>query len=460
MSSTNLVTIRSKTNLFNKSRSQDALNEMDSEQKIKVLDQLEIGDHIVVSIDLKSYCHAILESVDLEKHTIQIIYYDDTHTQCSLSEYSLSEPTECRVVGVKRDLINVNFSQISIYKVIYELTENCLPLEETIQKAQKCLGQTKYNIFVNNDEHFCIFCKTGKAAKLFIVNPNDIRAKNIIGKDLSEKVIGNLAQEGVHILLVNTAKHIATKFPRSAVSAGLPAAAEAAGSVIGVGIEGISMGVDLYKAHKNFKEGKTSEMKFKKYIARRVTRGTMGVAGGVAGGILGQMVIPVPVVGAVVGSLVGGIVGAAAGQVEGLLLGELIEVIDNKIKENDKKDQKIEEKFNVIQKLVFRFDKDILKADNYAHLTEINVDIVEKEELNLLRKEGAIVENISSQINDDDYEIYILDDSNEVVTNLNLDGALDENGIIDKRKSIEAFSSIQLPDNINVFFKVLEQGDD
>lgn len=42
-------------------------------------------------------------------------------------------------------------------------------------------------------------------------------------------------------------------------------------------------------------------MKFKKYIARRVTRGTMSVTGGIAGGILGQMVIPIPVVGAVVG---------------------------------------------------------------------------------------------------------------------------------------------------------------
>lgn len=94
----------------------------------------------------------------------------------------------------------------------------------------------------------------------------------------------NLAQEGGQILLVNTAKHIATKFPRSALSAGLPAAAEVAGGLIGVAVEGFSTTYDIYQKNKERKEGKLSDIKFKKYVARRVTRGTMGVAGGVAGG--------------------------------------------------------------------------------------------------------------------------------------------------------------------------------
>jgi len=48
------------------------------------------------------------------------------------------------------------------------------------------------------------------------------------------------------------------------------------------------------------KDGKINDTKFKKYVAKRVTRGVNSVAGGVAGGIIGQMIIPVPVLGAVV----------------------------------------------------------------------------------------------------------------------------------------------------------------
>ena len=79
-------------------------------------------------------------------------------------------------------------------------------------------------------------------------------------------------------------------FIRSAISAALPSVAEAAGSVIGIGIESALMGYDIHKKYKDKKEGKLSTLKFKKYIARRVTRGTFGVAGGIGGGIVGQMV--------------------------------------------------------------------------------------------------------------------------------------------------------------------------
>lgn len=93
-----------------------------------------------------------------------------------------------------------------------------------------------------------------------------------------------MAQEGGQILLINTAKHIATSFPRSAISSGLPAAAQMAGGIMGAAVEGFSTSYDIYKKHQEIKTGKLSNVKFKKYVARRVTRGTMGVAGGVAGG--------------------------------------------------------------------------------------------------------------------------------------------------------------------------------
>ena len=61
--------------------------------------------------------------------------------------------------------------------------------------------------------------------------------------------------------------------------------AEAVGSLLGAGIEGASLSYDIYKKHKDLKDGKINDIKFKKYIARRVTRGVNSVAGGVAGGI-------------------------------------------------------------------------------------------------------------------------------------------------------------------------------
>ena len=210
-----------------------------------------------------------------------------------------------------------------------------------------------------------------------------------------------------------------------------------------------------------------------------MTRGVNSVAGGVAGGIIGQMVIPIPVVGAVVGGIVGGIVGAAVGQGEGILLGELVEVIDTKIKDkkaktsSDKaetlpdlisnqtevqlgelKEKSLEEKeddvskrFHVIDKLVFKYDKDLLKGQNFVHL-----------EIKNKTPEDLIINGANTKINDDDYEIYVLNDTNEILTELNnIEDSVNESGHINKRASIEAFSADKLPPNINVFFKILEE---
>ncbi len=205
-----------------------------------------------------------------------------------------------------------------------------------------------------------------------------------------------------------------------------------------------------------------------------MTRGVNSVAGGVAGGIIGQMVIPIPVVGAVVGGIVGGIVGAAVGQGEGILLGELVEVIDTKIKDKKSKadtlpdlisnqtevqpgdlKEKIQEEkeddasksFHVIDKLVFKYDKDLLKSQNFVHL-----------EIKKKTPDDLIINGANTKINDEDYEIYVLNDTNEILTELNkIEDSVNESGHINKRASIEAFSADKLPPNINVFFKILEE---
>ena len=86
------------------------------------------------------------------------------------AEASKREETSesCEKNGVKKSLIVVDLTQIQLYKVDYaKNNQKCLSAEETLNKARKFLGQSKYNIFTNNDEHFCIYCKTGKAAKVY-----------------------------------------------------------------------------------------------------------------------------------------------------------------------------------------------------------------------------------------------------------------------------------------------------
>ena len=166
-----------------------------------------------------------------------------------------------------------------------------------------------------------------------------------------------------------------------------------------------------------------------------------------------------------------------------LVLGELVEVIDTKIKEKRannqaeaaavptsdlnppskepnknlseskeslKKQEALKEidekkKFNVIDKLVLKFDKDLLKSENFAHLLKGKSEVT------------VIINDANTKINDDDYDIFVLNDSNEIITELNnIEMSLDENGIINKRASLEAFSVDKLPENINVFFKINE----
>jgi hypothetical protein len=261
------------------------------------------------------------------------------------------------------------------------------------------------------------------------------------------------------------------------------------------------MSYDIYKKHKEFKDGKLSDLKFKKYIAKRVTRGTIGVAGGVGGGIIGQVIIPVPILGAFIGGFVGGILGAAVGHGQGILIGELVEVIDNKVKEKnnannsddsstiiqsisgseislnkseeslnqEKQEPAIKEtfksKFSVLDKLVFKYDKNILKAENFAHLKQNKVidikNINDLDENSILSSTDStkVFKNANEFIDIDDYEIYKINETNEIETDLNLlANALEfDDNSQNKRASLEQFSADQLPSDLSVYFSIKDE---
>jgi hypothetical protein len=228
-----LAQIRAKTT----SKSTNKLDQLiETENNIKHLKEILPGDHIVLVLGPEKYLHTILNSVYHEIDQIECIFYDNysENYQPLLAELLLGELRENakEKSGIKQSLIRADLNKIEIYKINYDEPIILTP-EQTLAKARKYVGQTKYNIFANNDEHFAIYCKTGKAAKLFIIDPKEITARNIIGKSVPEKLAQNLAQESGQIILVNTAKHVASRFPRTAASTAIPVAAEAAGALIG-----------------------------------------------------------------------------------------------------------------------------------------------------------------------------------------------------------------------------------
>lgn len=56
--------------------------------------------------------------------------------------------------------------------------------EETVERAKSRLGETKYNLALNNCEHFAIWCKTGVSesyqVKAVLKNFVEIKEKNVI----------------------------------------------------------------------------------------------------------------------------------------------------------------------------------------------------------------------------------------------------------------------------------------
>lgn len=218
----------------------DLMN-IDDEIKVKSLSELTVGDHVIIAHrdELCRFTHAILTQCQADFQLIEIIYYADGNEFIKrfVKERDCKEETEVLesldqirldFVGIKRSLIMIDFKKVDVYRFNYEIKERtCLSVKETILKAERFIGKSKYNLFVNNDEHFCIYAKTGIAAKLFILSP-ELSKKKIVGSFAID-----LASTGGQVMLVNTAKHVATRFPRTTVETVLPIAADAASGILG-----------------------------------------------------------------------------------------------------------------------------------------------------------------------------------------------------------------------------------
>ena len=203
-------------------------NSHENEVKISSVDELSIADHIVIAFNDKNYCHCIVTNVNSKTNTIEIVYYDDGKVECDIEraiEFGIEEKEkkdetnkateECaRIPGVKKTDLLFDKDKFEIFKVIYTEEVKCLSVSQTIAKVNELVGESKYNVFENNDEHFANYCKTGKAGKLFVLDPQDVDPNEVFGGNIAKKLTSNLAQQGTNVILVNTATHIATRFPR------------------------------------------------------------------------------------------------------------------------------------------------------------------------------------------------------------------------------------------------------
>jgi hypothetical protein len=373
-----------------------------NEKKISSIDELNPGDHIVIVFSDTDYFHAILVSTEKKQNILEVIFYNNDNFSTNLKEL-ISKNNNGLKNGVQKAKLINNNNKFEIYKVLYK--DGCLNADETLKKANKLIDESKYNLFENNDEHFAIYCKTGKAGKLFLVDTT--RVKEIFGPSISERVIGSLKSTGTNVLLVNVAQNLATKFPRSLVASTLPAVVKNATPLIGLGMEGYYVGSDINEKYKEAKEGKMTSVKFRKYVAKRVTRSTMGIAGSFGGAVVGQLFIPVPLVGAMVGGLVGGVLGSAAGYAQSILVGEVVESVDNRINKLLAHQPKSEG--SVLDNLVLKFDDSVLMPLK----VEENVEEKIKNAFTEIQKS-----ELKEKINNEDFDIYLIDSEN----NENKDG--------------------------------------
>ena len=382
-----------------------------NEKKVESFDEIHTGDHLVIVFNQVDYFHFILvgmlEILDDESSILEIIFYNNEKLSSNIQE--LLTKITCSNNDIEEKLKNPPIVQrlkiffdkncsFEIYKVVYtNIDDDCLNVLETIDKASKLVGETKYNVFENNDEHFAHYCKTGKAGKLLLIDTSEVEAKELFGSGIYDKMKHTITRTGRNIVLFKVAQTIATSFPRNIIAANLPLILKKGTPLIGYTLEGLEITNAFYNKYKETKEGKLTGLKFKKFILKRLGKTAVGIAGGIVGGGLGQIWIPVPVVGAMVGGFVGSLIGSCVGYYQGILIGEVVENVDYRLHDLLK---------NLSIENVNNVDDNVLNVDDDCEYVIVNKDdcIVDKKEEN-------------STINHEDYDIYLLENSKETSSN-------------------------------------------
>ena len=270
----------------------NALGQVKSHPQHKVRDvrDLHMGDHLALPRWSKSdrgdssmYSHhAILEAINYNEKTLQIIHY--------LRNAPKKTSQKGKGLVVRGTL---NFRDEEIFLVEHD-GDICSDPDVVVERGKSKLGETKYNLFTNNCEHFAQWCKTGCSRS------EQIRVKvKVAGKVAGQfalTVAGHFARlaskSGIKSLL-NLTVRAASRLTKATVVLAFAGAALQIALVIW----------DIVKARKLWKAGRLSR---KDYHEAAVTR--LRVGGGelffmVAGSVIG-LAIAGPA-GACVGGLLG-----------------------------------------------------------------------------------------------------------------------------------------------------------
>jgi hypothetical protein len=317
----------------------DNLAEFSDEIEIDYFHQFEQGDHIIVSYEENS-CNFIIVECAQNSPEIGVAYYNDgkmcKEIQSQLGIEKSDKKCKKSKKTIEKAVLNVDtMNDFNIIKVDYD---DCLMPSEVLKKIKSLMEQKKTSSFFDCGETFVVYCKTGKKEMSTIkklLKRLKVQTQHVtetIKEASTEVVLQNGLEAGANV--------VACKVP-GAFAAALPSAASHIGGPLTVAFGGVAMGVDIHRKYKKKQSGQIESIKFKKYVAKRVTRGTTGIAGSIAGAVIGQAVIPVPVAGAFVGGIVGGLVGTAAGHGPGVLIGKIVEKIDdiNEVKDHKAKDE-------------------------------------------------------------------------------------------------------------------------
>lgn len=122
-------------------------------ERVSLLSQLHKGDHIAFNRLYDFYWHhAIVEDVETEKDTINVIEYS-IYVKQILQDISIP-----RSPG-KAKVMRGNYRLKESFFLIKH--KKCLPAYLVVLRARSRLGEKEYGLFHNNCEHFALWCKTG-----------------------------------------------------------------------------------------------------------------------------------------------------------------------------------------------------------------------------------------------------------------------------------------------------------
>ena len=126
---------------------------------VSSLDDLESGDHIAFHrMGGVLWHHAIVEDVNKRSSEFCLIEYSNTAS--GFLEDNLCLPKNPGIAKVVRQ--TYRFSEVTM--VYLMLHECCNPADTVVENARSKIGESKYNPFTNNCEHFAMWCKTGRSS--------------------------------------------------------------------------------------------------------------------------------------------------------------------------------------------------------------------------------------------------------------------------------------------------------